>query len=284
MGLFAVDHVIDVTVTGGFPRVKEVSSFELDYRLINDFSDSHVIVNPRFKPLGNKNINAGLGVGHRQTYDWGMLGAHCATDYSYIQKTHNLQIVPSLEFFTKRWDFHMNGYIPVRNMSCTKPVGKLICTHRYFESEVVYKWSYAHLSFSHNFDFAIRQNGYIGKISRAIGPVSLALSGGRDGHHGDHVKLSAIYNLPFGSSKDEHRRVNRHCGAVYDCKIRKESNKPIAKNTLEFIYIEKPTESPIEQPIEPIQTQPSPPVEIQPPVPPKETHWYDFFFNGRNKS
>lgn len=281
MGLFAVDHVIDVTVTGGFPRIKEVSSFELDYRLIQEFSDSHIVVNPRFKPLGNKNINAGISIGHRQSYDWGMLGAHFATDYSHIQKTHNLQIVPSLEFFTRKWDFIINGYIPVRNYSCSLPSGKLICTHRYFESEAVYKWSYAHLSFSHNFNFTKRLNGYIGKISREIGPVNLVLSGGRDGHHGDHVKLAAIYNLPFGSSKDEHRRVNRHCGAVYDCKVRKA--KPIAKSNTSFIYVDRPVEVPVEQPIQ-INDSPAPVIVETPPTPPPvETHWYDFLFKTKSK-
>lgn len=274
MGIFATEHLVDVTVTGGYPRTKEVSSVELDYRLVNDFQNSHVIVNPRFKQLGNKNINAGIGFGVRQDLDWGMFGAHLAADYSYILKTHNLQIVPTAEFLMRRWDFNINAYIPIKNLSCYKPIGQVVCTHRYFESEVVYKWKYAHFSLGHNFNIEKMKNGYMGKVSKEIGPVNLVLSGGRDGHHGDHVKLSAVYNIPTGSSKDEYRRINRHCGAVYDCKIRKASNKPVAKSNTSFIYVDVPTPIEVEKTVKAIEKTPP---NTQPTTP-SETHWYDFLF------
>jgi hypothetical protein len=278
MGVFATDHAINVEMVGVIPSMTQASSFEIDYRIVNGFEGHYVIVNPRIKPLGNGNIHSGLGVGVRTDVDYGIFGFHLACDHSYTHTAHNLQLVPSFEFLGSKWQYNVNAYLPFKNLSAQSPIGQIVHTHRYFNHEVTYKWSIAHLSLSHNFDLEKIQHGYVGKISKDFGALSLALSGGADSHNGRHVKLALVYNLPSGSSRSEHVRVNRSLGAVYDCKVLPMRVPKNSGSTLTVINIDRPTKNQIDNTKKAVAGPDSP----IPPVPPKETHWYDIFLNGRS--
>ena len=278
MGIFATDHTLDVNLTGVYPKTTEISSFELDYRVSNDCGNSTVIVNPRFKPFSNRHLFSGLGMGVRTQTDYGMFGYHVACDHSFIYKSHHLQMVPSFEYFSSKWNYSFNAYMPIKNFSAEKPIGWIVQTHRYFDHEVVYKWRHANLSFSHNFNVETMTNGYVGKVSKDLGPVNLSLSGGVDGHHGKHVRLSLSYSLPISKSRDESVRINRHLGSVYACKVLKVPKYKWPKSTLTVETIDVPTQDQINDTTKLIDEG----KHIVPPKPPVETHWYDFFIKGRN--
>lgn len=278
MGIFAVDHMVNVEVSGVVPQMGAASSVEIDYRIVNDFQGCYVIVNPRFKPLTNGHLHSGLGVGIRTDVDFGLLGFHVGCDHSYTHTAHNLQLVPSFEFVSSKWQYHFNAYMPFKNLSSERPIGQIVHTHRYLDCEVIYKWSVAHLSFSHNFDIEKLQHGYVGKISKDLGILSLALSGGTDAHHGKHAKLSLVYNLPCGPSRSEHLRVNRHLGAVYDCKVLPRRVPKQPQSTAWVETVARPTPEQIESTVKAVEGPNSP----IPPTPPKEKHWYDFFLEGRS--
>ena len=273
MGIFASDHEINVEVTGVVPQMTQTSHFEVDYRIVNDIGSDFIIINPRIRPLGNGNINMGLGLGARSDFDYGMFGFHLACDYSYTHEAHNMQVVPSLEFMSSKWLYSFNAYMPIKNFSYGTPIGQIVQTHRYFDQEIVYKWRHANLSFSHNFDIETLKNGFVGKVSKDFGALSLAISGGQDGHHGKHVKLALVYNLPSGSSKDSHRRIGRCVGTVYDCKVLQVRKSKKLQSTITPITISKPSQEQIKNTLK--KAAPATP-------PPQETHWYDFFLKGRS--
>jgi hypothetical protein len=205
--------------------------------------------------------------------DFGIFGFHVGCDYSYTHEAHNMQLVPSFEYMSSRWFYSFNAYLPIKNLSYGSPIGQIVKTHRYLDQEIVYKWRHANLSFSHNFDAETLKNGFVGKISKDFGDLSLAISGGQDGHHGKHVKLALVYNLPSGSSKHSHGRINRHVGTVYDCKVLpvRKSKKPVS--TIEPIIIARPSNVQIKNTLK--TAPPATPVA-------EEKHWYDFFTKGRS--
>jgi hypothetical protein len=279
MGIFATDHMVNVDVSAIHPRVMELSSLELDYRIVNTFVETSIIVNPRFKPLGNGNLFSGLGIGARTLKRYGMFGYHLACDHSYVHKSHHLQLVPSFEYFGSMWNYNLNAYLPVKNFQEDQIIGLLIQTHRYLDHEVVYKWQYANLSFSHNFNIETMKHGYVGKVSKDLGPVNVSFSGGLDGHHGKHVQLSLSYNIFNGSSRDELARVNRRVGAVYDCKVLQIPKPKQRQSTVTVKIIDKATQAQIDEIHRLIEQGNIPP----PPAPPVvEKHWYDFFVKGRS--
>ena len=280
MGIFATDHTLDVTLSGVYPRTTEISSFELDYRIANDCGNSTVIVNPRFKPFSNMHLFSGIGMGVRTQTDYGMFGYHVALDHSFIYKSHHLQLIPSFEYFSSKWNYSLNAYLPVKNFSAETPIGWIVQTHRYLDHEIVYKWRHANLSFSHNFNVETLTNGCVGKVSKDLGPINLSLSGGVDGHHGKHVRLSLSYSLPISKSRDESVRINRHLGSVYGCKVLKVPKWKVKQPTegFEYVTIDKPSQDQVKE-ITKVIDEGKIPI---PPKPPVEKHWYDFFLNGRS--
>jgi hypothetical protein len=274
-GVWASDHVMDVSMTSGAKSYRDLSSFELDYRIVNDFAKSYILVNPRFKPLGNGNLNSGLGIGLRTDLDSGMLGFHLACDHSYISKSNHLQLVPSFEFLGSKWQYFLNGYLPVKSYQAKNE--QIIQTHRYFDQEIIYKWRHANLSLSHNYDLDRSQHGLVGKVSKDFGPISLSVSGGRDGHHGNHVKVAITYSFPNAVKPDSHSRVNRHIGVVYDRQIL--SAKPLVLPDKP-----KPIAIPMTKVADPVIAPVVAPTEV--PAPPPATgilpRWFDSLFSHRS--
>jgi hypothetical protein len=271
VGIFAQDHLVNINMTLGHPKMKEISSFELDYRLVHTVANTSIVLNPRFKPIGNGNLYSGISVGARTQQKFGMFGYHVGCDHSYIHKSNHLQMVPSFEYFYKNINYHFNAYMPIKNFQENQTIGKLIEAHPYFDHEIVYKWPILNSSFSHNFDMTTKSHGYVGKVSKDIGPINVILSGGLDGHHGKHVQLSLSYILPYATSRDAHSRINRRLGTVYSCKVLKEPKPNEQLSTLTIKTIDNATQDQINQ-IRKLIDEGAVPA----PIPPKKTGWDKF--------
>jgi len=282
--VFGADHAVDLTPTIVYPQLEDKSSFELDYRIVNDFASGYTIVNPRFKPMGEQNFSTSLGIGHRIDFEAGLFGFHLFGDHSYIEKCHFLQLGPSIEFLGSKWEGRFNGYFPVHSFE--QKGQKIVTAHKYFDTEIVYKWKYADLGLSHNYDLKTGKHGAVGRISVPVGYSTISLSGGIDGIHGKHVKLSFTFEFPVGDKPMQNKSVNRHVGLVYDIqKIKPVKLAPQVKPVIappavvkvpEIVkdiekvaddFIDKEANALIEKELDPTPTN----------------TWWSFFFNGRSK-
>jgi hypothetical protein len=299
--VFGTDHFVDLTPTIVYPQIEDKSSFELDYRIVNDFASGYTIVNPRFKPMGLKDCSTSLGIGHRIELDSGLFGFHLYTDHSFVSGCHFLQLGPSLEFLSSKWEVRFNGYFPVYQFK--QPKFQIVTPHNYFDSELVYKWKFADLGLSHNFDMKTRKNGVVGRISVPLGVSTVTLSGGTDGIHGKHVKLALAFDFPPGVKSNRHQPVSRQTGLVYDTQKVQPKPKPVKAPVfvsapivvapkpapvVQTPVIQMPVEAVIEEPILPAMENPILPVIEKPIIPviekkpdPHPKGWTDFFFNGQ---
>lgn len=211
--LFSADSIYDFTLHCPSSGIS-TNSLEIDYRLIFSDPEAIFLINPKFKPHFNGDIETSFGMGVRKKVEKTLIGFNFCADYGYLMKTSHFQMGPGVEYFTDNWEFRSNLYFP---MSAIKQQQNYIIeAHTYLDTELLYKVQDMQFGLKPCYDISEESSGIFGIFRFPFNDFSLAVTAGYDNFKQKHCLFSISFGF-YGDNKSSliHSPIRRHCGIIH---------------------------------------------------------------------